>query len=109
MLHQVKYILFVGQDVTKELRLKKEIQRTHKLYKTMAANIPNSAVYMFDRQLRFMLVEGGELHKDDFGKNNFAGKTLRESFSPDVANILEQHFKATLIGVESTIEINVKG
>ena len=109
LLHQVKYILFVGQDVTKELRLKKEIQRTHKLYKTMAANIPNSAVYMFDRQLRFMLVEGGELHKDDFGKNNFAGKTLRESFSPDVANILEQHFKATLIGVESTIEINVKG
>jgi len=109
MLNDKKYILFVCQDITKELQLRKEIQRTHKLYKTMAENIPNSKVYMFDRQLRFMLVEGGELNKEGGIKNKFAGKTFYETFSNDLIPILEQYFKATLMGVESSIEINQNG
>lgn len=108
-LHDEKYILLVGHDVTRELQLRKEIQRTHKLYKSMAANIPNSTVYMFDRQLRFMLVEGGEINKEGTNKNNFVGKTMRESFPSEIASALEQYFKATIIGVESTIEINQGG
>jgi len=108
-LHNDKYILFVGQDVTRELKLRKEIQRTHKLYRTMAANMPNSTVFMFDRQLRFMLVEGDDLNKAGSNKSKMVGKTLREAFETESANILEQYFKASLLGVESTIEIEQNG
>lgn len=108
-LHGEKYILFIGQDVTKELNMRKELQRTHKLYRTMAANIPNSAVFMFDTQLRFLLVEGEDFHKSDLNKNKFIGKTFRESFSTDVANYLEEYFKATLLGIEASVEIEDNG
>ncbi len=108
-LHEEKYLLFVGQDVTRELKLRKEIQRTHKLYKTMAANMPNSVVYMFDKQLRFMLVEGDDLNKAGTNKSKFVGKLVSEVFVNSDATILEQYFKATLLGVESSVELNQNG
>jgi PAS domain S-box-containing protein len=108
-LHGEKYILLIGQDATRELKLRKEIQRTHKLYRTMAANIPNSAIFMFDRQLRFILVEGDNLNKDGINKSKMVGKTFREIFSEASANILEQYFTASLLGVESSIELEENG
>ncbi|MFI5222478.1 MAG: PAS domain-containing protein, partial [Bacteroidia bacterium] len=109
ILHEEKYILFVGLDVTRESRLKNDLNQAHKLYQSMASNIPNSVVYMFDRQLRFLLVEGGDIHKGSSHNKKITGKKLREAFPISLANQLEDHFQATLLGVESSVEVTYQG
>lgn len=80
-------------------------------YRTLARNFPNSAVYMFDRDLRYTLAEGSLLSREQtgFAKEDLEGKTLWEALLPEYAVKLAPIYQKALLGQETVIERNFGG
>ncbi len=102
-----------------------EIQRSEELYKTLVANYPEGAVYLFDRNLRYLIAGGQGLAElgigtptfaSPFGKDtettsdsaSIAGKTHREIFEPNLADTVEPMCYAALSGTPMVVEIKYR-
>lgn len=75
------------------------------LYRTLSQHIPNGAVLLFDRSLRYLLVEGDELKQVGLDRNQMVGKTLGEVFPPEVSRAIEPYYQAALAGQSLMYEI----
>jgi PAS domain S-box-containing protein len=79
------------------------------LYRTLARNFPNGAVLLFDRELRYILVDGVGLKEVGLSSEMLEGKTIWEVFPTDVCQVLEPKFRAALSGEMSDFEIQFAG
>lgn len=110
-------LLFVA---TKSIRTLIESQRTElgerrkaehaarlseQRYRLLAENIPSSAVVLFDRDLRFVLVDGPELAATGYSKQAMEGKTLAEALPPDFAVLAEPNMRRVLKGEQFSAEL----
>jgi PAS domain S-box-containing protein len=75
------------------------------LYRSLAQHIPNGAVLLFDRDLRYLLVEGDGLKLVNLDRSTMVGKTLFEVFPPDVCEAIEPYYRATLAGQSMVYEV----
>lgn len=64
----------------------------------VAANLPNGAVFIVDRDLRYLLAEGKALEGAGMTSGDLVGKTLREALDSNLATIYEPHFRQALGG-----------
>jgi PAS domain S-box-containing protein len=85
-------------DISDRKLAEAALQKSEQLYRTMASNIPNGAVMLFDRSMRFTLVEGTELAAVGLSKELMEGKTIWEVFEPDFCNAVEPNYRAALAG-----------
>jgi PAS domain S-box-containing protein len=85
-------------DISDRKQAEAALQKSEQLYRTMASNIPNSAVMLFDREMRFTLVEGTELAGVGLSKELMEGKTIWEVFEPDFCAAVEPNYLAALAG-----------
>ena len=85
-------------DISDRKEAEAALQKSEQLYRTMASNIPNSAVMLFDREMRFTLVEGTELAGVGLSKELMEGKTIWEVFQPDFCAAVEPNYLAALAG-----------
>ncbi|WP_293148995.1 MULTISPECIES: PAS domain S-box protein [unclassified Microcoleus] len=85
-------------DISDRKQAEAALQKSEQLYRTMASNIPNSAVMLFDREMRFTLVEGTELAGVGLSKELMEGKTIWEVFQPDFCAAVEPNYLAALTG-----------
>ncbi|MEG4804705.1 PAS domain S-box protein [Microcoleus sp. ARI1-B5] len=85
-------------DISDRKLAEAALQKSEQLYRTMASNIPNGAVMLFDRDLRFTLVEGTELAAVGLSKELMEGKTIWEVFEPDFCGAVEPNYRAALAG-----------
>ncbi len=110
-------LLFVA---TKSIRTLIESQRTElgerrkaetaarlseQRYRLLAENIPNSAVVLFDHDLRFVLVDGPELAATGYSKQAMEGKTLLEALPPEFAALAEPNMRRVLNGEQFSAEL----
>ncbi|MEZ4569913.1 MAG: hypothetical protein R2849_06225 [Thermomicrobiales bacterium] len=49
------------RDAATRVRMAEEIKRSEALYRQLAANFPDGAVFIFDSQLHFVLADGAGL------------------------------------------------
>jgi len=70
-------------------------------YRTVARNLPDTTVLMFDRNLRYLLAEGQALPILGFSTNRAIGYTLREALPALEADLFEPRYRAALAGLES--------
>jgi PAS domain S-box-containing protein len=82
-----------------------EIQRSEELYRTLVATYPEGAVYLFDRQLRFLIAGGEALREIGLTAESAAGKTPREVMDETLAATLEPVFLSALSGTPTVLEI----
>ena len=66
------------------------------LYRTLARNLPNGTLTLFDRELRFVLAEG--TGAGGFWRDALEGKTLAEALPSDMHAVLEPLFRGALAG-----------
>ncbi|MEG4345965.1 PAS domain S-box protein [Microcoleus sp. A003_D6] len=85
-------------EITDRKQAEAALQKSEQLYRTMASNIPNGAVMLFDREMRFTLVEGTELAAVGLSKELMEGKTIWEVFEPNFCGAVEPNYRAALAG-----------
>lgn len=81
-----------------------EIAETRELYRTLARNIPKAAVFLYDRDLRYRLVEGAELEDQGYDKNSMEGRTLQQTLPHSALKELEPLYRGALQGQEHIME-----
>lgn len=90
----------------REAELKNAVQR----YRTIAENIPNGIIAIFDRDLRYIDVEGNQaLELIGVSKESLEGKTIYELLSPEACREFEPVCQAALAGTTTKTEIPMFG
>jgi PAS domain S-box-containing protein len=96
-------------DFTDRVQAVEALQRSEALYRTLVQSLPDSAVLLFDRELRFLVVEGESLTKHGFPQGEVEGKTLWEVMSSQSAEELEPYYRAALAGLKHSFETDYAG
>ncbi len=92
------FVLSFMTDITRRKQLEAEVARRENLYRTLARNFPGAAVFLFDRDLRFLAAEGGGLEAAGYRREALEGHTLFEVLLPETADQLAPIYRAALDG-----------
>lgn len=93
-----EYNCAFARDISDRKQTEAALQRSEELYRTLAKNIPNGVVLLFDRNLRYLIAEGIELATLGLSKELVEGKTLRDTFPPEICDVFEPAYRAALAG-----------
>jgi PAS domain S-box-containing protein len=85
-------------DISDRKQAEAALEKSEQLYRMMASNIPNGAVMLFDKEMRYTLVEGTELAAVGLSKELMEGKTIWEVFPVDFCAAVEPNYLAALAG-----------
>jgi len=85
-------------DISDRKQAEVALEKSEQLYRTMASNFPNGAVMLFDKEMRYTLVEGTELAAVGLSKELMEGKTIWEVFPVDFCAAVEPNYRAALAG-----------
>lgn len=97
----------LGQVFANALERKKvedSLVEQEEIYRTLAKNIPSSTVFLFDKDLNYILAEGSGLSDMGMSKEQVEGKKLYDILSGEIVDELEPYYISALKGKESTIE-----
>jgi PAS domain S-box-containing protein len=86
-----------------------EIIKSEKIYKTIASNIPNSAIFIIDQEERFQLIEGDAVEKLGFSKVNMLHKKAEAVIPPHRYQVLGPLYKRVLKGEQFSMQRRVNG
>jgi len=75
-----------------------ELARSEALYRSIAASLPQGAVFVVDRDLRYKLADGEALREAGFAPADLEGRTLREALPPDLAEKYEPMYRRAFSG-----------
>ncbi|MFP4053025.1 MAG: response regulator [Phycisphaerae bacterium] len=84
-------------------------QRDESPYRTLAANLPGGAVFLVDRDLRYVIAEGKALEAAGFTPRQLEGKTIREALDPATATRYEPYYRRALHGESFAYEHHSHG
>jgi PAS domain S-box-containing protein len=79
------------------------------LYRILAQNLPDTAVILFDRDMRYLMAEGKILAEAGYVKEELVGKTAFETVSRESLDVTLPRYRAALKGEESTFEHSRNG
>lgn len=96
--------VLVFQDVTEKRRAEEALRASEARYRSLAANLPNGAVFLVDRNLRYILAEGRALATMGLRPEDLEGRTVTESLDLPSAAVYEPAYRRTLDGEFSKVE-----
>ena len=76
--------VMISTDITKRRAAEEELRRREGHYRTLASNIPESIVILFDTDLRVTMAEGEMLHRRGLAREDIEGRPLPEVVPADV-------------------------
>jgi PAS domain S-box-containing protein/diguanylate cyclase (GGDEF)-like protein len=96
-------------DITQRRRAEQELRTKDEQYRTLARNFPNGAVFLFDRELRYILAEGSGIKTLGLESSSFEGKTIWEAVQPELCDVIEPLYRQALSGVTTAFEASCQG
>ncbi len=91
-----------------EIDMRREAERmlleSEALYRLIAHNLPDSAVMLYDQDLRYLLAEGPVLEEAGYSKLKLEGRTVQEALPKASAEVFVPIYQAALQGQESDFE-----
>ncbi|MEG4582132.1 PAS domain S-box protein [Microcoleus sp. MON1_C5] len=93
-------------DSTEDERIQliASLEKSQEMYRILIKHYPNGSVLLFDRDLRYTLVDGQGLAAVGLSKELLEGKTLWEVSPPEDWQLFETKYRAALAGKENTFE-----
>lgn len=85
-------------EIARHQQAVEALSETEERYRSLARNLPDSALILFDQDLRFLLVEGPELEATGFSRELLEGKTLYEALPADFARMVEPNMRRAVSG-----------
>lgn len=90
-------------DLSAEDVARTEAVDAQRRWRVMMDHLPDVTVLIVDENLRFQITAGAGLRR--VGAATFQGKTVRETSSPDNADVLEPLYRAALAGQQGAVEV----
>ncbi|WP_254273621.1 PAS domain S-box protein [Haloarcula marina] len=97
-------LMGVARDVTERKRREHELRRWKELFDGLVENFPNGGVFIFDEEMRYIAAGGEDLDDVGLGADDFVGRTPREVFPPENAELLEAAYASALNGESDAFE-----
>jgi len=90
------------RNVTEREARTAEVVELKRQYQTLAENIPNGAVFLFDEDLQYVRARGTELEAVGLSPETIEGATPHDIFPPETAEELTHYYAAALNGTGHT-------
>lgn len=102
-------LVITFDDITERKLAEERIQRSESLYRTFAKNMPNSLIFLFDKDLNCTLADGSAFDMLKLKREDFVGRKFVNTFDAYYIKLLLPLFEKTLKGEESTLEVKMRG
>jgi PAS domain S-box-containing protein len=79
------------------------LRQSEERYRTLVAHLPNITVSLFDRDMRYILVEGAAVTQHGYDKAHIEGQTLQEVLQPELQEVIP-FYEAALAGHARMLE-----
>jgi PAS domain S-box-containing protein len=101
------YSLWLARTLRASTASRRDAERDA-LYRLVASNIPDGAVFLFDRDLRYVLAEGSNFDEVALQSADLEGRTIWEALEPEAAAAVEPSYRAALAGERSSFEMEFR-
>jgi PAS domain S-box-containing protein len=97
---------FIGTviDITETKLAFENIKKSERLFKSIAINIPRSLVIVFDKNHRYLFVDGDLMAKFGYSSNDYIGKHPTEVGPIDRYEASKQYYDRVLAGEQFSVE-----
>lgn len=107
-LEKVRSLEKALMHLTEMTKVHEELIRSRALYRSIASNFPDGAVYVFDQELRFIVAEGRGLAGIGWRRELLEGMSVAE-LDPETRNIIEPLYRRVLAGESFRLETEYRG
>lgn len=97
------------RDITDQKEAERKLRESEERYKTLSENFPDGALFLFDRDLRYIFCDGKGLAEAGFSKEDFIGKTPKDIFSSEHTELIENHCYPVFNGKTTQYELILNG
>jgi diguanylate cyclase (GGDEF)-like protein/PAS domain S-box-containing protein len=98
-------VVSVGRENTGARDARRALVDSEALFRTVVSNLPNVAVLLFDRNLRYLMADGEALLASiGFSRQALVGKVLADVAAPEHLDALERRYRAALAGETQSFE-----
>lgn len=89
-------ILSTSRDVTERVDAEQEKEKFFEYYRILGNNIPNGAIFLVDKDYRFLIAEGQEFKKLDRTPEFYLNKTIFEVYDKERLSFLQPYFEKVI-------------
>lgn len=100
-------VLTTLRDVTEQKRLEAENAYNRQLYLTLARHIPDSNMFLLDKDGCFLVAEGTEMRKAGIDPESLSGKSVKDAMGETFFNAIEPLMKKVFRGKTGETEVAI--
>jgi len=97
------------QDITEDKEQAKVLEEINRRYQTIVKNFPNGAVFLFDKNMKYIHVEGKALSEEGLDPTEMIGKTVKDVFPAEVSDVAYKNQMILLSSKNCYFEVKFAG